>query len=241
MRENIQYQNFNNHQLAAVLHDTGSKNIVIFCHGFRSSNIGPNRFFVKIARQLAEKNISSLRFDQYGSGNSEGDFFDSSFIDWIESTKFIAKNYLDKGHQVSLLGQSMGGAVVIAVGAEISTLTSIVAWSPDPNIGNFKTPESGTSEEGEQVVQARYWQEAYNTEIANKLALVKSPTYVVQCTEDKYVNEENREAITKNARPNHIIDNMEGYPHSNWTYKQSKDIIEKTVKFLVNSFLARVP
>lgn len=236
MIETIQYQNFNNHQLATVLHDTGSKDIVIFCHGFRGSNIGPNRFFVRAARQLADKNISSLRFDQYGSGNSEGDFFNSSFIDWIESTKSIAKKYLDQGHRVSLLGQSMGAAVVIAVGAEIPAFASIVVWSPDPNIGDFQIPASKICEENGQIIQARYWQEAYNTEIANKLALVKSPTYIVQCTADEYVNKENRDAITKNAQPNHMVDNLEGYSHSNWTYEQSKDVIEKTVKFLVNFF-----
>lgn len=80
MKEITQDQNFNGHRIATAFHDANTKSIVIFCHGYRGTNAGPNRFFVTVAHQLAEQGISSLRFDQYGSGNSEGDFFDSSFF-----------------------------------------------------------------------------------------------------------------------------------------------------------------
>src|SRR3990172_5998405 len=128
----IQTRKFNNHDLATTFHDTGSKDVVIFCHGYRGTNVGPNRFFVRAAQELAKRNISSIRFDQYGSGNSESDFFNSSFTDWIETTKAIARHYLKQGYKVALFGQSMGGAAGIAVGAEMSNLSAIVAWAPDP-------------------------------------------------------------------------------------------------------------
>ncbi len=94
--EFLSIETFNGHKIACALNDTGSNNIVVFCHGYRSSSTGPSRFFVRAARKLAENNISSLRFDQYGSGNSEGDFLDSSFDDWVLNTKSICGRYIKK-------------------------------------------------------------------------------------------------------------------------------------------------
>lgn len=233
MNEITQDQNFNGHRISTAFHDAESKSIVIFCHGYRGTSAGPNRFFVTAARQLVYKNISSLRFDQYGSGNSEGDFFDSSFLDWMKTTKMIAENYLNQGYKVALFGQSMGGAAVIAVGSELPNLSAIVAWSPDPNIEKFVASENGIIEEGGQIVQARFWQEAHDAKVADKLRLIKTPMYIVQCTADEYVDEQNRNTIAKNAQPNHKVENFEGYVHSKWTYEQAKEIMDKSVKFLV--------
>lgn len=233
MKEIDQNKNFNGHRIATVFHDAGNRKIVIFCHGYRGTSTGPNRFFVTAARQLAERDISSLRFDQYGSGNSDGDFFESSFVDWIKTIKEIAENYLNQGYQVALFGQSMGGAAVIAVGSELPSLSAIVAWSPDPNIEEFIAPKNGVIEESGQIVQARFWQEAHNVKVADKLSLVKAPMYIAQCTADEYVDEQNRNAIAKNAQPNHTVENFEDYSHSQWTYEQAKGIIDKSVEFLV--------
>lgn len=236
MKEITQDQNFNGHRISTTFHDADSKSIVIFCHGYRGTNAGPNRFFVVAARQLAKQGISSLRFDQYGSGNSEGDFFDSSFLDWIETTKAVAGNYLKQGYKVALFGQSMGGAAVMAVGFELQNFSAIVAWSPDPNVEKFISPQNGIIEETGQIVQARFWQEAHDVKVADKLSSIKIPMYIVQCTADEYVDEQNRNAITKNAQPNHKVENFEGYSHSKWTFEQSKEIIDKSVSFLVECF-----
>jgi len=236
MKELTQDQNFNGHRILTAFHDTNNKSIVIFCHGYRGTSVGPNRFFVTAARQLAKQGISSLRFDQYGSGNSEGDFFNSSFVDWIKTTKEITENYLNQGYKVALLGQSMGGAAVIVVGSELPNLSAIVAWSPDPNVEKFIAPENGIIEENGQIVQARFWQEAHDVKVADKLSLVKAPMYIVQCTADEYVDEENRNAITKNAQSNHKVENFEGYSHNKWTFEQGEGIIDKSVNFLVQQF-----
>jgi len=234
--EAVQTQQYNGHNIATVFHDAASKDVVIFCHGYRSSTIGPNRFFVRVARRLAENHIASLRFDQYGSGNSEGDFFDSSFTDWVATTKAIAQDYLHKGYCVALLGQSMGGSAAIAAASELPQLTAMVAWVPDASADEFHTPATGIIEEGGQIVQASYWQEAHDARIGERLAHVKAPSYIVQCTDDEFVDQRNRDALTKNAQPNHTIENFEGYKHSSWTYEQSEDIINRSVDFLVMSF-----
>ena len=228
--ESTQLQSYKGHNIATFFHDAGGKKVVIFCHGYRSSTIGPNRFFVRAARKLAEHGISSLRFDQYGSGNSEGDFFDSSFNDWVATTKTIVQDYAGRGYTVALFGQSMGGSTVVVAAADLSNLCAVVAWVPDASVDEFHAPDSGIIEESGQIVQASYWQEAHDAHVGDRLPDVKAPAYIVQCTADEYVDQANREKLIKNAQPRHMIENFEGYKHSSWTYEQSEDIITRSVK-----------
>lgn len=232
MKETTQDKNLNGRRIATMFHDAEGKSVVIFCHGFRGTNIGPSRFFVRTARRLAERGISSLRFDQYGSGNSEGDFFDSSFVDWVKTIQTIAGEYIGKGYTTALLGQSMGGSAAIVAAATLPELSALVAWAPDPNIDVFTGAENEIVEEGGQRVQTRFWREAHDARVAEKLALIKAPAYIVQCTADEYVSKENRDALVKNAQPQHRVENLEGYVHAIWTYEQSKKIIKESVDFL---------
>ncbi|MEK7472274.1 MAG: alpha/beta hydrolase, partial [Patescibacteria group bacterium] len=213
-----------------------SKKIVIFCHGYRGTSIGPSRFFVQASRMLVENGISSLRFDQYCSGNSDGDFLDSSFNDWVQTTTEIAQSYLNQGFEVALFGQSMGASTVICVNSVLARVLATVAWVPDPNVGQFAPPESGVIEEGGQRVRSKYWQEAYDAKVGDKLQSINSPMYIVQCSDDEFVSRENHEAISNSARSQHIVEMFNGYQHSAWSYEQSEDIISRSVDFLTKSF-----
>lgn len=222
----------NGHRLAVIELDAGSKNIVIFCHGYRSSSIGPNRLFVDIARTLAKQGISSLRFDQYGSGNSEGDFIDSSFDDWLATTRALAQEYIKKSYRVVLFGQSMGGATVLTVAADFPELAGVVAWVPDPSVDAFLPPAGGLIEEAGQIVRAQYWQEAHDAGVASKLAEVKAPCYIVQASRDEYVSKENHAAIVSHAQTNHIVDMFKDYTHSSWSHVQAQIVVERSVNFI---------
>ncbi len=232
----VKTRSYNNHKIATAFHDAGGKNIVIFCHGYRGESTGPNRFFVRVANLLAEHGISSLRFDQYGSGNSDGDFYDSCFDDWVATTKAIAQTYLTEGYRVALFGQSMGASTVITAGAELPDLQAVVAWVPDPSIGPLTWPQEGYMEESGQRVQASFWQEAHDAAIANKLARLQAPAYIVQCTNDEYVDALNRSAIEQNTQPHHQVVSLEGYAHSNWSFEQASKVIDDSVKSLLASF-----
>src|SRR5215831_11612603 len=47
---------------------------VVFFHGFTGDRMESHWIFVKCARALARHGIASLRFDFYGSGESDGEF-----------------------------------------------------------------------------------------------------------------------------------------------------------------------
>ena len=236
MRETAHLRQVNGSSIFYVVHEANTKRIVIFCHGFRGTSVGPSRSFVDVARKLAGNGISSLRFDQNGSGNSAGDFIDSSFYDWVSTTKALALEYVNQGYEVVLFGQSMGGATVIDVASQISTIKAIVVWVPDPNIDDGNLDNDEIFEEGGQLIKGMYWHEARESEIAKKLHIVRCPAYIVQCANDEYVSDVNHEAILTSAQPNHKVEMFEGYSHSSWTNQQFQEVIGKSTDFIINTF-----
>jgi hypothetical protein len=97
---------FNGRRLATAAREVAGNRIVICCHGFGGSKDGPSGgLFVDLAASLAEAGVSSLRFDQYGSGTSEGRFEDSSFADWVATTRAIADHYLQQDYRVAAWSQ----------------------------------------------------------------------------------------------------------------------------------------
>jgi pimeloyl-ACP methyl ester carboxylesterase len=162
---------FNGHRITTSSHDAVSDRVVVFCHGFKGVKTGPSRLFVKAARMLAEHEISSLRFDQYGSGDSDGEFIDSSFLDWIATTEAIVDHYLAAGHRVALFGQSMGGATAIAVAAENPKIEGVVGWCAGASLGAPNGSPDDIEEEGGQLLRASYWHEAHDARVAERLRM----------------------------------------------------------------------
>ncbi len=240
MTKTIHGKTYNGHDIACVLQDAGKGKIVIFCHDLCSTSTGENRFFVRAAQALAAQGISSLRFDQFGSGNSDGDFFQSGFYDWVKTICAIADDYRSHGHAVALLGQGVGAAAAIAAAAEKPFISAVVACAPRLQLEDFPAPpESRVAEKGQQV-QARFWQEAYTARVAEKLAALKAPVYIMQCMADEYADEKSRKAIAEKAAPHHVVESWEGYAQSGWTAEQVQQVIGKGAAFLAQHFPEQV-
>lgn len=234
--EHITSATFNGHRLATILHEAGGTDLVVFCHGFQGNKAGPSRFFVRAARTLAADGVSSLRFDQYGCGDSPGNSTESSFDDWVATTRAIAEHYLADGDRVALFGQSMGASAAIVAAAGLPRLTALVAWVPDPNIEPFVPGAEEFLEENSQLVRPRYWREAHEARVAERFERVDMPAYLVFATADCFVDEANRRALIDRAKPQHRVEVFEGYVHSAWTYDQATDIIQRSCDFLVEAF-----
>src|SRR5271168_2919208 len=90
---------------------------------------GPSDIFVKTAHALARKGIASLRFDFRGSGNSEGDFVDTTIRGEVEDLSVALHLALSHGYtRIGLLGESMGGTVAI-LGSD-ARYKALVLWYP---------------------------------------------------------------------------------------------------------------
>lgn len=234
--DSARYLRIKNKNIFTIFSDSEKKNVVICCHGFRGDTTGPNRLFVRLARKLEEKGISSLRFDQYGCGNSEGKFEDSSFNNWVETIINLAQKYIKSGYQVALMGQSMGGSGVIVAGSKLKdSISSIVAWTPGVMAQKPKT-RGKYMYESSQRVRWEYWIEAHSANIPECFKKLTVNTLVFFATKDEYVSLKDQKIIIKSVKPNQRIEILENEVHSKWSYEVSEKVIEKTANFFVSNF-----
>ena len=96
----------------------------LFAHCFTCGK--DNLAAVRIARTLAGKGIGVLRFDFAGIGQSEGDCAETSFTSNVDDLVSACKAMAEEGRPVSLLiGQSLGGAAVLAAAGQCSTVRAV--------------------------------------------------------------------------------------------------------------------
>jgi len=124
--------------LAAVLHEESKSKVVIFAHGYTGTKCESGRLFVQAARALAEKGISVLRFDFWGSGESDGSFDAVSPNTEIADLHAVIAWAHRKGFkEIGVLGLSLGGAVSICTVAENRHVKTLVTWSAVPKLNGW--------------------------------------------------------------------------------------------------------
>ena len=141
--ESVFFEKINNKKIFCYLSEPepSQKKMVIMSHGFRGASQGPARQFVDFQRLLNKEDFSVLRFDFPNGGNSDGDYLDVSFAEWVDTVVYFAKKYLDLGYKVSLMGQSMGAAASIVATSKPelkNKIPCILLWVPGVNDGDFK-------------------------------------------------------------------------------------------------------
>lgn len=203
------------------------KKLVIMSHGFTGSSLGPGRIFVDLARSLAGEGISALRFDQPHSGNSEGDYIDSSFAEWVETIVCLGKKYLGLGYRLALMGQSMGAtASVIAAGQpELEgRVACLILWVPDPK--TIFTGEAETIyEEGGQKYRGRFWTEASRYDFFDCLESYQGGIHLVYGAHDRFVSSDLRERAIRVVREKgQDVTVLEGQGHSSWPYDVAHEV-----------------
>lgn len=206
--------------------DNSSKKIVIMSHGFRGTSEGPARQFVDFQRILNKAGFSVLRFDQPNSGNSEGDYIDTSFKEWINTIVYFAKKYLDSGYEVNLLGQSMGASAIVTASNDPrikNQIPCMLLWVPDPET-DFSGEAEKIYEEGGQKYKGRFWQEAKDANFLQCLNNYQGKIHLVYGEIDRYVVRDLMDKtmqIVKDKGQTVMV--LKGQDHSPWEY----DLVQK--------------
>lgn len=146
MTKHVEIENIKGFILRGYLElPEGAKRIVCMFHGFTGNKTEHNGHYRNIARQLAQKGVASLRMDYHGNGESDGEFYDFSYIDTLDDAKRIidfAKN-IEGIEEVCILGFSYGGAVASVVAndenCEKLVLISAAANMPDLAVKKLDT------------------------------------------------------------------------------------------------------
>jgi len=181
-------------QIVGMHHKSNDEKLIIMCHGFTGNKIENKRLYVEAARTFAADGVSALRFDFYGSGDSDGEFEQTLISTNIQNLKDAFVWAQDNGYQkIAVLGISMGAATAILTQAEISAQV-LVLWSSVPDFkilfqSHAKRPEEIVAnneiiEHDGWAIKRDFFVEAMQYDVQKEVAKIKVPKFIVQGTAD---------------------------------------------------------
>jgi hypothetical protein len=125
MKERIIVTNNHGEKLVGVLDNVGSTQLVVLCHGFRSSK--DDGTLVNLASSLSSEGISAFRFDFSGNGESEGQFSYGNYWKDAEDLRVVVLYFRGKGHKVStFIGHSNGGISALLYASKYQDISTVI-------------------------------------------------------------------------------------------------------------------
>lgn len=107
---------------------------VLICHGLAGHKTGKYRLYVHLAERLSKLGIASLRIDFRGSGDSEGNFSETTLESEV-SDAVVALSYLRNrpdvdNSRIGVFGRSVGGTVALMTAKKSGPIKSLATWAP---------------------------------------------------------------------------------------------------------------
>ncbi|KAK6151959.1 hypothetical protein DH2020_014594 [Rehmannia glutinosa] len=125
MQQKIKMENKHGEKLVGVLHESGSNEIVIVCHGFLCSKDQP--IIMNLAVALENARISVFRFDFTGNGESEGSFQFGNYCRETEDIRAVTQYFSKHNRKViAILGHSKGGNIVLLYASKYHDIDAVV-------------------------------------------------------------------------------------------------------------------
>ena len=180
-------------QIVGIHHKVNSRKIVIMCHGFTGNKSEDKRLYVEAARDFASRGFNALRFDFYGSGDSEGDFQDTLISHDIKNLEdAIAWAQQSAYERIAVLGLSLGAATaILAIPGQ--PVDALITWSAVPDMRllyehhaeEFISNDKDIIEYNGFLLKREFFQQAIEYDIQDSLAHITVPKFIVQGTADE--------------------------------------------------------
>lgn len=124
--QRVVIQNNHKENLVGILHETGSEEVVILCHGYRSCK---DRIpMVNLAAAFGNEGISAFRFDFAGNGDSEGSFQYGNYYREVDDLRAVMQyfEHEKKRSVAAIIGHSKGGNVVLLYASRFNDVHNVV-------------------------------------------------------------------------------------------------------------------
>ncbi len=173
---------------------------VVLFHGFTGHRMESHWLFVKCSRALAKAGIASLRFDFYGSGESDGEFrevtLSGEIADGRTAVAFLRGQAEIEPERVGLLGLSLGGAVAATLAPSVHAKV-LVLWSAVAHPARLrqlieKSAKKIPGKPGAMEVDAREFnprlaEDVLKVEPIRHIARYKGPTLIIHPEKDETI------------------------------------------------------
>ncbi len=214
---------------------------VIFLHGFTGNHIETFRLFVQMSRILTAKGFGVLRFDFYGSGDSDGSFDDftvksqlrdvQAAINWVSAQPGVDVSRL------GLLGFSQGGCITALSAGRDPRIKTVVFWNAAANPNRYvqKVPTEGplAGVYGGVRVGMEFIAEYHNLDVAAEFRPFKGPGLVVRGASDSVVAHEEADILMQTLAERgtfHLIEDANHiFQHPVW----QQELFDVTSRWLV--------
>ncbi|CAA7393346.1 unnamed protein product [Spirodela intermedia] len=125
VEKSVQLENKYGEKLVGILHESHSKELVILCHGFRSSK--ESRTLLKLADAFKEEEIAVFRFDFSGNGESGGSFQFGNYWKEVDDLRAVILHFSSQGWKINaIIGHSKGGNVVLLYASSYHDVPMVV-------------------------------------------------------------------------------------------------------------------
>jgi len=202
----VEFVNRSGQRLRGMIHEVrppegGPAPGVVFFHGFTGDRMESHWIFVKCSRALARAGIASLRFDFFGSGESDGEFreasIDSEMADGEDAVDFFRRERGIDPDRLGLVGLSLGGAVAALVAARVQP-RALVLWAAVARLPHLRTladafarplsGQEGVHEYAGHVVAERFLEADGRLDPLEGVACFDGPTLIVHPEHDEYLD-----------------------------------------------------
>ena len=200
----VEFPNARGKLLRGMIHHPagvrGPRPAVIFLHGFTGDRMESHWIFIKCARALAREGIASLRFDFYGSGESEGTFYQATLQSEIADARAAVRllqqqNGIDAA-RLGICGLSLGGCVAACV-APAAKARALVLWSAvahpailqnlSQKLGKASPKHPGAFEYDAREISSRFLRDAAKVDPLRAVGRFTRPTLIIHPGKDKSV------------------------------------------------------
>ena len=234
------------HQLVGMLHKVETDKLLIMCHGFKGSKIENKRLFVEAAREFAQHNMSVLRFDFFGSGDSDGEFEETRLSHNIANLKDVL--HWGQEHEyvhIAVLGISMGAATAILTLPD-HPVEALITWSAVPDLKPLFEQHVDDPSEAVQHqerfehdgwhIHRDFFLDAMQYDVQKALSTLTMPKFIVQGTQDEELFVHGFHQFRDIVIPPADFMEIPGAGHTYQTPKHRHQVIRQTAIWLDRHF-----
>ncbi len=237
-------KNRSNKKLSTFFHEPEkkTKKIIIITHSFKGDK-DYQPIMREFSRHVCEKGYAVIRFDCWGSGESDGKFEDSSIETQIKDLEDVVKYVKKQGYEdICLIGLSLG--ISDSIMAYDESIKCMVMWSPVFQHEHLYEDYREEVEKNGYIIRKRnltgeevkcgkkMWQDFKDIKPYEKLPEIKCPVLSIIGSEDGHITEEKAEEYMNMLHSANELEVIQGGDHDFLVDKARDKAIKLTSDFI---------